>query len=946
MKLRRSVKQCIVLLLSFLMAFEPFAINMVRAQDSAPDAEEVAESVKVTEPDTTTLEGDDKSVYEQLKEMANKGEDESDSLMKPVDYLNFMYSLRGRSIGDDDDTMKKIENALIWGEWMNTITAAYAMMDDGCSDVFTYYNTLGVISSHVTNAPEYLKAVKFATNKAFLAGAFIAKVTGIGKIASNISSKVGPWLKSKGNLMKGFNAMGRFFGKGLKGANTFITHLSPPAGVNGKLFGKTYKLASGEGTVSYWRWVARKTGIDATEGYAEAIKKINKHLSAENQINYNKGSSVISNTKGVATTIGIGLTIVGIACDSYGIITSEDRQGGRYGSYALVKNYVGLALGVLSLVAMFCVPVVGQVIAICAAVWTVVTLIADQFGKHHKKWKEAYKNSFQFMFENDPKFKSFYENRDSIVEDEKSAAYILTERNYGDYKQAAREFEKYNRGQNNYYDDKSETAVNSRAFIELEKQGVLTSYYNRIDYSLSSFNIDDLVDLWKAKASYMSWKPTEEESTRAKNRGFWGNLGHAINPMTYISWVGDKVSSIKYNKYSKEGMEKAVFNPDFVLLKKYQAWVTANRLIKAANEPNNNNDFYRAIGLRIEQAPFNYIPLVAIDTAGWDNDLLIQAFNADSFIVGVKEMMYFRNVIGAATNNVKEFTKNVQNEMKDVKKKLDYFDHSAKALFAIRNAYKDFPDDTKTGAELLDNEHVKKVFGWKKSKKYTPREIVAMNWNDIDRVLTVDTTLVSQKGADIVLLLDTIKRNLDLAVLMQELYDEKQDAIESVDSDFRQRDFNAFIKKGKFLGVKGGGFLDWLADIYSPYDELKKYNKLYKKEIDKYSKAADDSNKGHKRLLGFLWTVEDEDYHPNTILGQINMTLDTYRKVAEEFETVAPDLEKDGLALTLSSSDDKIFPMKNGEYSGYETMEEVETLSLDDEVIENNDPIMPPAEAE
>ena len=131
----------------------------------------------------------------------------------------------------------------------------------------------------------------------------------------------------------------------------------------------------------------------------------------------------------------------------------------------------------------------------------------------------------------------------------------------------------------------------------------------------------------------MSWKPNEEEATREQNRGFWGKVGAAINPMTYISWAGDKINSIKYNKLSKEGMEKAVFNPDFVLIKKYQAYVTANKLIKAENEPDNNNDFYRAIGLRIEQAPFNYIPLVAIDMAAWNDDLLVDAFNCDAYIV-------------------------------------------------------------------------------------------------------------------------------------------------------------------------------------------------------------------------------------------------------------------------------------------------------------------------
>ncbi len=958
MKLRRSVKQCIVLLLSFLMAFEPFAVNIVRAND-APDAENVSATVESPEASTETMDADDeKSIYEQFKEIANKSDSEENSLMKPVDYLYYMYSLRGRSKGDSEEDIAKIENALTWGEWMNTITSAYSLMDDGCTDVYTYYNTLGMISTHATNSPYYIKAVKFATNKALLAGVFILKATKIADIANKIAeSKLALWLRSKGNLMKGFNAMGKFFGKGFKNADTFLTHLSPPSG--------------GDGFKAYWRWVTRKgtSADDVVGALADSSSKMTwnqfQHANAGQGMTkaemsaawkaYKEGANAtadaaeaaqtgMSTVQGVAHTVGIGLTIIGIACDAYGIISSEDRQGGRYGSYALVKNYVGLALGVGSLIAMFCVPVVGQVLAVITLIWTAITLVADQIGEYNKKWKAAYKDSFWFLYNNDPEFKSFYDNRDLLAEDEKSAAYIITDRNYGEYREAARAFERDNKNENSYYDRKDEEAVNSRVFIELEKQGVLTSYYNRSQFSLPDFGMARLLELWNAKADYMAWKPTEEESVRAQNRGFWGKLGHAINPMTYVSWVGDKINSIKYNSLSKEPIAQVCYNPDFVLMKKYQVWVTSNRLMAAENEPNNNNGFYRMIGLRIEQAPFNYIPLVGIDMASWKDEVLVQAFNADSFLVGVKEMMYFRNMIGAATNSVKDFTKQVSDDMKELKKHLERYDNQAKALVAIRDAYRYYKEDKNEGHKLLSNKFVKKVFKWNTSDKYSPKEIVALYWNDIDRALSSDVSALSQKGADVTLLLDTIKRNIDLSILMQELYEEKLEAINNVDSEFSNLEFRDFIKKGSFLDVKGGGFLDWLSGIYPPVDELKKYNNLYKKEIDKYSKAAEDSSKGHKKLLGFLWRVEDENYNPNTVLGEINITLDTYRKVAEDFELIAPELEQQGLVLTIASDDEGVYPMKDGAYTGYPTKDEIETISLEEEVIEADDPVMPKPE--
>ena len=116
---------------------------------------------------------------------------------------------------------------------------------------------------------------------------------------------------------------------------------------------------------------------------------------------------------------------------------------------------------------------------------------------------------------------------------------------------------KANKGENNYYDDKSQEAVSARVYIELEKQGVVSSYYNRSEFKLPEYSLSRLMEFWKMKADYMSWKPNEEESVRAENRGFWGKIGHAINPMTYVSWAGDKIKSSQYkNTIDKYNVEK------------------------------------------------------------------------------------------------------------------------------------------------------------------------------------------------------------------------------------------------------------------------------------------------------------------------------------------------------------------------------------------------------
>ena len=909
MKLHKRLNQYIVIILSFLMAFEPFAINMVRAAETPKPFVETL--------DTEGIEG-----IVDLEEVE-----------KPAEYLEYMLSLRDRSRSDDAITAKSKDEAIAWGEWMNTISGVYALMDDGCTDVFTFYNTLGEITPHINNTPYYFRGLAFASNKAILSMTFLGNklskafpgvVTAAKSVAGWTSHQVevikgaikgsamyrkgAGWVQSKANLMNGFKKMGNAYQKtsqafSASNVTTFFTHLCPPVGFKAG-------CETGEGFVSYWRWIARKTNLDGNPAYKEAMKKVNSHLSAENQICTNKGAYVMKDAKGIAHTVGIGLTILGIAMDTYGIVSSEDRQGGRYGSYGLVKNYVGLALGVASLVAMFCIPIVGQVIGVLALIWTALTIIGDQIGEYNKKWKAAYKNSYWFLYQNDPEFKSFYDNREVLTQDEKSACMLIVDKNYGTYKEAALKFQRDNKNDNNYYDDSSEEAISSRVYLELEKQGILTSYYNKGSFKMPDYGMTRLQEMWDMKADYMSWKPTEEESVRAQNRGFWGKIGHAINPMTYISWAGDKIKSHEYKKtIEKYNYEKVYFNPDFVLNKKYQTWITANKKMENTDSEDNNDDFYRAIGLRIEQSPFNYIPLVGIDMASWDEELFVQAFNADAFQIGVKEMIYFRNIMDQATEAVEEGTKECSKTVKAMKESTDFFRDRAEALAGLRDAYKEDPDK-KIDSKL--NKKLKNAFGWKWNKKngdQTPANVIKVYWTDINQSITYDSLSISQKGAECQMLLDTIKKNLDTAVLMRELVNEKRDSLElkNFNSEFRNEDLNKYLKEGTFLTVKGSTFWDWLSDLYPAYDELEKYTNLFEDKVEDFEVAANDSNTGHKKVLFF--TVESDEHHPAAVLKDINATIANYKSCTEDFENIANELGLDGLGV--SSEDTGIYTEYN-----------------------------------
>ncbi len=890
----------LIMFLAIWMVFEPFAITMVRANDIPGPA--------------LNTEGVDGIVA-------------IDEVMTPSEFVDYQLALRGR-------TQEEAE-AKAWGDWMMSMTGAYMMMDDGCSDVFSFYAAVEAMRPHIGNTPFYFQALSAAASKAALAFAFVAnsapiefvgKVAGktgsavsnsfIGKAASWTGNKVAGaasragskvantrlyqkgvgFIQRKANLMNGFKRMGTMATSAqkafsAKNVSTFLTHMSPPCG---------YKAGTGEGFYSYWRWVARKTNLESVGVYKKFAKKVG--------ITTNKGSAVIGDAKGLGHTVGIGLCVLSICLDSYGIYTSEDREGGRYFSYSLVKNYVGLALGVAALVAMFCIPIVGQVAAICTLVWVGLTTIGDQIGKYNVRWKNAYTNSYQYLIDNDPEFRSFYENRASLDDEEKSASLLVAEQRFGAFLTGEDQTPANEEDQKVY--DK-----NLKVFAQLEKNGILASYYAQKGFTLPDFSMPRLQELWQMKADYMSWKPTDAEKEKAANRGFWGKVGHYVNPMTYVSWAGDKIQSKDMKKTMEEyNIRKVFFNPDYVLMKKYQNWLAANKF---------KGGIFDIVGLRMEQSPFNYIPLVGIETNLWSEELLGEAFNADAFMIGVKEMVYFKEQVRMA-NEALENTIKDSDRFVEVTRE-EHLGHAQK----VRKALDRLVDCFKIDA---DREHkdlmkdCKKAFGWRwndDNGKPTPRKIIQIYQTDIEQSLMYDPLSIAQKAADVMLMVATIKKNLDTAKIMKETGEEKRQILADFKNEFTNYDIAKYLKEGTFLDVKGSTFMDWLSDIYPAYEEMELNTNLYMNEVEKFTGTADEANSSTRDR--FLW-FDKENVHPKELLVELNNELDAFKEISEKFEEIKDDV---GLNMPLTQSENSEFYANVYRPNGYTINYNLEALDLD-----------------
>ncbi len=778
---RKLFRRIVSVVLAFLILFEPFAVEVLRAQ-SMPEPTVINEEVGLMDPS---------------------------DILAPHDYLDAMLDLRGRN-------SEQVE-LRAWGEWQALINSSYLVIDEGATDVFGLYDALKIAKDIKSTTVSVGDIIGKVWKYAHMTTGFFDKLNKTNRAHTALScwSRMNKWTEKGVELCKKSKTL------------NFLSFCCPPSCWHNK------KDIS-KGMDQYWHWLQKKGGKDVT--------------------------TEINNAQGVARTIGIGFAIVGAALSIWNYAKNEDRQVDRW-SYNRVKDLVAIGFALAGIVAMFCIPIVGQVLAIVTAIWGVLTMIGDMIGEFNKQWKNAYKGSYWYLYENDPEFKSFYDNRDSLAEDEKSAAYILVERNYADFKVKEAK------------DDDSVEARNGRVYLALEKQGVLTSYYNRKKYELSDYKLDELMKLWEMKASYMAWKPTEAESKKKKS--FWQKVGAVFNPKTYVSWAADKIGSRKYNKYiENNNIERVIFNPDFVLNKKYQAYCTANKL---------TDGFYRTLGLRIEQSPFNYIPLLGIDMRNWNQALFEEALKADSFIVGQKEMAAIHNQIELTVQSLDKSLDEADDLVKSIDK--DQLPHCKKVrefLDEFAEAYAKKPNEEnkslfKKANKLLD-------FDWDDSREKTPANILDVCREDIEKSLFYDPLALSQKAAEMVLLTITVKQQLDMGVIMSAYVEDKWDALKSFDKDFKNKDIVKYLKEGTFLSVKGGGFLDWLAELYSTYDESEKTLKQIQKDVDKYNKLAGISASDKRNAFLFF---KKSVTTPPELVSKINLELLSWRSTIRAWNEIS-----------------------------------------------------------
>ncbi|MDD3147906.1 MAG: hypothetical protein PHD82_11425 [Candidatus Riflebacteria bacterium] len=234
---RKKGNRFVVMLLALLLAVEPMFVPMLKAAElpgPAVNSEQVDGLVSLEE------------------------------VVAPADYLQQVLRLRGQTRDDAE--------ARAWGEWMMMLNSTYLLMDDGASDVFSFYEAMKMLRENSTILADVSDVVKTIVKFTSLGFSFVFR--------SRLMSQ-------STNLIIGFMRLTNMAESAQNWVDNnpvldFMEFTAPPPCWNNP-------EVAGEGFQSYWRWVKNKTG------HSDVVSDLSKN-------------------RAVARSIGIGLDINNHQC--------------------------------------------------------------------------------------------------------------------------------------------------------------------------------------------------------------------------------------------------------------------------------------------------------------------------------------------------------------------------------------------------------------------------------------------------------------------------------------------------------------------------------------------------------------------------------------------------------------------------------------------------------
>lgn len=735
---------------------------------------------------------------------------------------------------------------------------------------------------------------------------------------------VGKVLKTQGkvrNILAGNNKWLKAFGK----ATTW--GLSHFAGGDGALARASNNL------LRAWQWVGNRPALQRTVEWAKFMKAPSGKNAAGSFQQWlsrkppTEGSPAMSNMAGAATIVGTVLQILAGCAEIKAFFDARGDDAGTV-SWGTVQHAVtGTLLIATAVMALIPPPGVWAVAAVVIMlVWSRLKDILNRIGDKIQKWHKVYEDSLTFLKEMDDEFAAFLsENSDSTVfgcDQEKSAALKFADEMLVALREEPGE---------------GEVAERQRDLVQnMRQQGLLTTYYYQQATATRELPTrkDDLYTIWNHRADYMAWKP--EPPKNWYDAGGWVDAG--------IDWVGQEITNSdgKMEDDLDRYRHRVFFCPDFALQVLFRNFIMHKRTQGLAELP----DLYSLVGVRIEQAPFNYIPLVDIynnNFVAWSDDVLREAFAADSFNVGSKELPLVKEQINAKKDELENAFGSLLLKMQAMdpesdrgtndsgrrilKQRLEFQMHALarirSSLDALADAwlddkdqnikdlrvdyeFKDRNDDFKLVDEMFDGRDMVRTAGRYAAalpeahtgilkgedkpadEDRTPAFIMRTFGSDLARTLQCCVNSLGITGIDVVQIGLQAKSTLDVLALAQKACDDRREALDSFDEIFQSEAFRRLIEKGEYLDVKHSGLSNFFSGFDPPKDMLDH-------EIGKFREAIEDTRK----------KVEEQRDEIKELQELVKTEYEKWLALLQKYEQNADDF---GVTIALSAADEKYRP--------------------------------------
>lgn len=555
--------------------------------------------------------------------------------------------------------------------------------------------------------------------------------------------------------------------------------------------------------------------------------------------------------KRVLAVIGIVAEVLNLGMAITALNTSESLSGGARGfggwTYEEVKNGISALGSVVSLFCMACLPPAGTIASLIFLAVTLTLMGFDAIGNQRKKWLEAYRNSHWFLYTTDKNYKLFFDNPFHF-RGAKSLLWMRADTYYRNLlaKQSP---------------EAGKVAENLRKVQAATRdQGILMTWYQ--SRPAPTQDLSELKDLYRLKADYMQWKPTQAEATRVGKSNwdiFWEAFGRSVGYINDHPAMDDRMRR-RLQTYQHQ---YCYFNPDFLLYWKFIKFATAQSKggKRWIEEP-----FPSLLFLRIQEAPFHYLPL--LETDAWSLDLLRSAFQADAFLCGIKHLAALQ---GMVKGHVEKFSALATDLGKNRDKSLANYRRIAQereALHALLNL-----PDVQAGLKKLREAKIIDQATERNLGKLKKSEVIDKLKPQLEHLFMDRPGCLAYAAADCVISAVILKQHCDVATILQRYGEFRGQALKKVAN--LPVGFQKMINEGKLLNLQqnwGESLQNFLGGVEPPAKEYLHYLNLYKSEVSRYLAKVREpftmkiSGKGGKSIGGYVLSEDLKKY--NDELGQ------------------------------------------------------------------------------